>query len=466
MCGQNGDLLAILQVIDDVRSSFESIEGNHKRCGILMKRCEHLEEILTKISNSGKSPEARSSISKELLEATNIIIHDCRGFMERYGKTGWKRFVVKLFDHKRLESEFLELNMRLDSAVNDLHFAKDVSDEQIHQANEEDMKEQLGLLKEMVANQTANVIEIRQSLNNGLNVEKKLETIYHQNEAVMDQKKSLLELIHEQLPTSTKRQIYEETLKNLDVVKDLEFGDMIGSGSFGAVTVHRGKLHEHDVAIKKFEKVLINATEKEVKQLKREALIMSMVDHPNIIRFLGVSLDRGVLVMEIGISSLFEVLHQHKPLPIGYQITDTKVCFMLLYDVSSALYYLHLHDILHRDVKSQNIILMMTSEGKITAKLTDFGVAVALGFTLSTSGGSQAAAVKNKNTEAVGSKRYMAPELILAEELVGGVQYTPAVDVYALGITANEMFTRQPPFEGLSDLGTKQYYRIVVEGLC
>ena len=107
-------------------------------------------------------------------------------------------------------------------------------------------------------------------------------------------------------------------------------------------------------------------TKKEIKNLRRECEIQCHLQHPNIIRMLD-SFERTneiVVVTEFAHSDLYKLLTEKRSI-------DQPRARKLTFDLVSALYYLHSHRILHRDLKPQNILLDHMFEN---AKLCDFGL--------------------------------------------------------------------------------------------
>ncbi|KAM3916044.1 serine/threonine-protein kinase 36 [Leptodactylus fuscus] len=193
--------------------------------------------------------------------------------------------------------------------------------------------------------------------------------------------------------------------------------ELIGEGSFGRVYKGRRKYTGEVVALKFIPKV--GRSDKELKGLKREIQIMRDLQHPNIVRMLdSCETEREVVVVtEYAEGELFQILED-----------DGSLSEELVRDVSaqlvSALYYLHSHRILHRDMKPQNILL--GKDG--TVKLCDFGFARELSLdTL------MVRSIK-------GTPLYMSPELVLERP------YDHRSDLWALGCIVYELLVGTPPF--------------------
>uniref|UniRef100_A0A8C5BFH2 non-specific serine/threonine protein kinase n=2 Tax=Gadus morhua TaxID=8049 RepID=A0A8C5BFH2_GADMO len=138
--------------------------------------------------------------------------------------------------------------------------------------------------------------------------------------------------------------------------------ELVGEGSFGRVYKGRKRFTGQVVALKFIPKV--GRSEKELRSLKREIDIMRGLQHPNIVQmFDSFETDKEVVVVtEYAEGELFQILEDDGQLP------ETQVQEIAC-QLVSALYYLHSHRILHRDMKPQNILL-----GKCgVVKLCDFG---------------------------------------------------------------------------------------------
>lgn len=144
--------------------------------------------------------------------------------------------------------------------------------------------------------------------------------------------------------------------------------------------------------------------------------------HENIVQLLDYfeTSTEFCLISELATGQLFEVIEEDKRLP---ESEIRKICQQL----TSALYYLHENNIIHRDIKPQNILI--SSSGVI--KLCDFGFA---------------RLIDNKTMiESVkGTPLYMAPELIRDHP------YNKKADLWSLGVILFELFVGQPPFYATS----------------
>ncbi|PSN29264.1 Serine/threonine-protein kinase 36, partial [Blattella germanica] len=160
-------------------------------------------------------------------------------------------------------------------------------------------------------------------------------------------------------------------------------------------------------------------SEKELTSLRQEFQIQQHLHHPNIIQMLDSfeTENEIVVVTEYAEKELYEILGKE-----GY-LTEEKVQEIAC-DLVSALYYLHSHRVLHRDLKPQNILI----EANGVAKLCDFG------FARSMSSGTHVL------TSIKGTPLYMAPELIEEKP------YDHNADIWSLGCIIYELLVGTPPF--------------------
>ncbi|XP_058119247.1 serine/threonine-protein kinase fused isoform X1 [Anopheles ziemanni] len=196
--------------------------------------------------------------------------------------------------------------------------------------------------------------------------------------------------------------------------------NLIGEGSFGKVYKAVDKTSKSIVALKIINKR--GRSGRDIKGLRGECEIQRNLQHPNIIRMVE-SFETNneiVVVTEYAKTDLHTVLRDGS---LGESKTQR-----ITYDLISALYYLHSHRILHRDLKPQNILL----DRNMCAKLCDFGFA--RNMTMGT----------HVLTSIKGTPLYMAPELLEARP------YDHHADLWSLGCIIYEMLAGEPPFSSTS----------------
>ncbi|KAM7446259.1 Serine/threonine-protein kinase 36 [Porites harrisoni] len=193
--------------------------------------------------------------------------------------------------------------------------------------------------------------------------------------------------------------------------------ELIGEGSFGKVYKGRKKYSGQVVALKFIPKV--GRSEKELKNLQREIDIMRNLEHENIIKLLDsfATPKEVCVVTEYAEGELFQVLEDDGSLP---EQQVRKIACQLV----KALYYLHSHRILHRDMKPQNILL---GKGGVV-KLCDFGFARAMSINTLVL------------TSIKGTPLYMSPELVQEKP------YDHNSDLWSVGCILYELFVGTPPF--------------------
>ena len=205
----------------------------------------------------------------------------------------------------------------------------------------------------------------------------------------------------------------EGSWTNLDF-GEIEMGERIGGGGVGVV--YEGWFRGEQVALKTLFDPRVDEKLKE--EYMDELLVMSQLDHPNIVAFKGACMAPPDLcfVMERCETSLFTLLHYS-----GRAELSTYERARMAADVAAAMAYLHARRpaIIHRDLKSPNVLV--AEDGAL--KVCDFGL------------------VRTKTTQA-GTPSYMAPELL------DGKPFSRAVDVYAFGILLHEIFSGEVPFDG------------------
>lgn len=160
-----------------------------------------------------------------------------------------------------------------------------------------------------------------------------------------------------------------------------------------------------------------------VARFQREARAMSDLSHPNIVAIHDIGEEDGqqFIVMEyVDGYDLKQYIKEHHPLSNAEVVR-------IMGEILSAMTLAHQQGIVHRDLKPQNVLL--TKEG--TAKVTDFGIAVAFAETSLT-----------QTNSMLGSVHYLSPEQ------ARGSKATVQSDIYAMGIILFEMLTGHVPYDG------------------
>ncbi|XP_063915666.1 cyclin-dependent kinase-like 4, partial [Zophobas morio] len=207
---------------------------------------------------------------------------------------------------------------------------------------------------------------------------------------------------------------------------------VVGEGSYGLVMKCRHKETDQVVAIKKFLETEEDATIR--KMALREIRMLKRLKHENLVTMIEVFRHRKrfFLVFEYLEGTVLDELEK---MPGG--LGDER-CRERIFQVTRAINYCHSNNIIHRDVKPENVLV--SSLGVV--KLCDFGFARLVCIS------------GEPCTEYVATRWYRAPEL-----LVGEVNYGAAVDIWAIGCLFAEMMTGDPLFPGESDID--QLYLIV-----
>ncbi|MGN6106293.1 MAG: serine/threonine-protein kinase [Kofleriaceae bacterium] len=207
---------------------------------------------------------------------------------------------------------------------------------------------------------------------------------------------------------------------------------LIGRGGMGAVFLaSHNRLPGKKVAIKLLHAELTD--EEVVARFRREALIASQLDHPNIVGVTDFNVTPDgtpYLVLEFLHGETLAQRLSLGPLPLDEAMS-------ILRQVGSAVAAAHRAGIVHRDLKPQNIFLVPTElhgHSVEIAKVLDFGI--------SKIRGSQT--VKTQESTLLGTPQYMAPEQATGQHAL----VDERTDVFALGAIAYEMLAGEPAFSG------------------
>ncbi|XP_071719872.1 serine/threonine-protein kinase GRIK2-like isoform X2 [Rutidosis leptorrhynchoides] len=219
----------------------------------------------------------------------------------------------------------------------------------------------------------------------------------------------------------------------------------IGSGSYGKVVLYRSQIDGKHYAIKSFHKShlikqRVTPSETAMTDVFREVIIMKMLDHPNIVNLVEViddpDSDHFYMVLEY-IEGKWVFEGDGPTSSLGENVARR-----YLRDIVSGLMYLHSHNIVHGDIKPDNLLVTATG----TVKIGDFSV-------------SQICENENdKLRRSPGTPVFTAPECCLGKSYHG-----KTADIWAVGVTLYCMITGRYPF--LGDTLQDTYDKIVNDTL-
>ena len=214
-------------------------------------------------------------------------------------------------------------------------------------------------------------------------------------------------------------------------LSDYEIGETLGTGSFGRVRISKNKKTNEYVAMKIMKEVEILKS-KQADHIANEIKILSMIDHPFVIKFDGFTQDEKYLYLALELingGELFTYLRSVGRFPVDQ-------ARVYIAQIISIFEYLHSKNIIYRDLKPENILIHKSGY----LKLTDFGFAKI---------------VEGRTYTLCGTPEYLAPEIILNKG------HGKPVDWWTCGILLYEMIAGIDPF---SDDDPMMVYQKILKG--
>lgn len=207
---------------------------------------------------------------------------------------------------------------------------------------------------------------------------------------------------------------------------ELRFEEMLGTGS--TAEVFRASWHGTDVAVKR-----LRGSGQLPMEFVREISVLLRLRHPNLVLFMGAATQAPppLIISEFCAGgTVFALLHQRRDLalPWGHRAS-------MAIDVAKGMNFLHRRQVVHRDLKSLNLLLagQVASQGDMPpVKVSDFGLSRAW----------PSEQQRAFMTSGCGTYHWMAPEVL------DGHRYNEKVDVYSYGICLFELIARRIPYDG------------------
>ncbi|KAJ4702634.1 Mitogen-activated protein kinase kinase kinase [Melia azedarach] len=221
----------------------------------------------------------------------------------------------------------------------------------------------------------------------------------------------------------------------LQIIKneDLEELRELGSGTFG--TVYHGKWRGTDVAIKRIKKSCFTGRSSEQERLTvefwREAEILSKLHHPNVVAFYGVVQDGPGGTLATVTEFMVNGSLRHVLLSKDRHL-DRRKRLIIAMDAAFGMEYLHSKNIVHFDLKCDNLLVNLKDPLRPICKVGDFGLSKIKRNTLVTGG-------------VRGTLPWMAPELLNGSSS----KVSEKVDVFSFGIVLWEILTGEEPYANM-----------------
>ena len=203
-----------------------------------------------------------------------------------------------------------------------------------------------------------------------------------------------------------------------------KYGRLIGQGAFGKVNLGLNILTGRIVAIKSFNKSNLNSNSENMKKILYETNLMKKLNHPNITKILELFEDKEyiLIIMEyINGGNLFSFLKKRRKV-------SEKTAKFLFKQIILGIKYIHSHNIVHRDIKLENILIDLNNN----IKICDFGIGRVL------------SSPDQLLYDQCGTPMYIAPEILLSTKEKGYKGFP--VDIWSSGIALYILLSGNLPF--------------------
>ncbi len=477
-------ILKLIEEIDDpygaskaatvVRILLETVvlaRANAKQLSWLAQRVAAVTPILQRIS---EAPKSKLNVNAAMSLFTTVVTA-CNGQATKYAQ---KNFALKLIQTGTNKEKFAELNIKLTDAISALTLAlgaeatvlleQQGTKSLLTETNEQVLKEIQEEDKQDIINNKADILnEVKATLEQEQNSKydklknQKQDTILSEQERAQvlgSQMQSAIATLAENLNFNSieKNKFFKAEYTTLQQEKrfqeinidpgqpkppidrrlliplhEINVQQKIATGDFGLI--YKGTWCEVPVVVKKVCGPMSKKEDQE--QFIREVNIMAQLRNPHITQLYGACMEpESCLVMEYMENGSLDKLLERKTLSYEEQRN-------LAMDIAKGLLYLHSRDVIHRDLKTANILI--NAQGQ--AKLTDFGLSKTADQKVKTIA---------ERSEAI---QWMAPETL------GQDVFSVETDIYSYGMVLWSICTGKKPFANFSEIEITQK---ILKGEC
>ncbi|PRP80357.1 hypothetical protein PROFUN_11926 [Planoprotostelium fungivorum] len=246
-------------------------------------------------------------------------------------------------------------------------------------------------------------------------------------------------MVYNRPPTRERVRETEASVVKIEA-SDIQLGETIASGTAGDVM--KGQYKGREIAVKKMAFKPSQVTHRFREEYYNEIRLMSAMDHPNILRFLGASISSNGDVMLLSefmdFGSIRDLMQKEEKISFNLKCR-------LASDAARGVSYLHncKPPILHRDLKSSNLLV----DRRWRCKVADFGVSRIRPVTAS-----------NCMTK-IGTPSHMAPEVILQN------RWSEKSDAFSFGIFLIELYNERPAYDGVEETMEEITHGVAHRGL-
>ncbi|KAJ3334603.1 hypothetical protein HDU93_007652, partial [Gonapodya sp. JEL0774] len=408
-CAQG--LRAVYTVAKDFRENKELVVRLASRCALLVEAIAHRMDP--------GSTDLREPLRKHAVDFTKFLVEVAHFLETVKSKPKWYRILNSSVTRKEIE----EFDLRLQTMVKDFQLAAVLNLDRWAAENNADRNIAENAAQDMLEQLQKNDATLLATLELGnaqiMEVLRTIQAAITTGDAT-PREQILLRKTRASLSRLSGEDLTEEDwhIPESDIVLE---GDSFASGGFGEVFKATWS-GTRTVALKRL--LVRNPSQKLTDLLYNEVKRWSQLRHPNILQLFGANL---IATQPFMVSPYMQHGHLLSYLQKYPHINRVH----LVFDVASAMQYLHGKGILHRDLKAANVLV----DNLGNALVTDFGFAAVTKQVSNLTGLAR-----------VGTKRWMAPELFATKPTL-----TEKLDVYAFAMTVYEMYTLQMPFAGVAD---------------